>query len=159
MDDDVLLISGGCSLLARQCFFLSWNFAKFQPEKIWFRPIQRIFHETKKFTQIHHISILLLLFFKSSDCCDEFQSVAKNIERFYFFFFLLSFLVCNLIWLNCFLDDRHFGYITKIPFPPPGLNQLCKPLKCRWWDSFVPSSYTLGKTVLLLEVSRTRTIE
>jgi len=121
MDDDVLLISGGCSLLARQCFFLSWNFAKFQPEKIWFRPIQRIFHETKKFTQIHHISILLLLFFKSSDCCDEFQSVAKNIERFYFFFFLLSFLVCNLIWLNCFLDDRHFGYITKIPFPPPVL--------------------------------------
>ncbi len=29
-------------------------------------------------------------------------------------FFLLSYLVRSQIWLNYFLDDRHFGYITKI---------------------------------------------
>jgi hypothetical protein len=28
-------------------------------------------------------------------------------------FFLLSFLVCRPIWLNYFLSDHHFGYITK----------------------------------------------
>ncbi len=27
--------------------------------------------------------------------------------------FLLSYLVCNPIWLNYFLYDRHLGYITK----------------------------------------------
>jgi hypothetical protein len=29
------------------------------------------------------------------------------------FFFLLSYLVRSQIWLNYFLDDRHFAYITK----------------------------------------------
>jgi hypothetical protein len=28
-------------------------------------------------------------------------------------FFLHSYLVLSQIWLNYFLDDRHFGYITK----------------------------------------------
>jgi hypothetical protein len=28
----------------------------------------------------------------------------------FFLFFLPSCLVCNQIWLNCFLDDRQFGY-------------------------------------------------
>jgi hypothetical protein len=26
---------------------------------------------------------------------------------------ILSYLVCSQIWLNHFLDDRHFAYITK----------------------------------------------
>jgi hypothetical protein len=28
-------------------------------------------------------------------------------------FFLLSYLVCSQIWLNCLLDDCHFNYIRK----------------------------------------------
>jgi hypothetical protein len=30
-----------------------------------------------------------------------------------YIYFLLSYLVRSQIWLNYFLDDRHFGYITK----------------------------------------------
>jgi hypothetical protein len=30
-----------------------------------------------------------------------------------YIFFLHSYLVRSQIWLNHFLDDRHFGYITK----------------------------------------------
>ncbi len=41
----------------------------------------------------------------------QFQQVAKNIEG--FCFLILSYFVCNQIWLNYFLDDYHFGYITK----------------------------------------------
>jgi hypothetical protein len=29
-------------------------------------------------------------------------------------FFLLSYLVCNQIWLNHLRDDGHFSYITKL---------------------------------------------
>jgi hypothetical protein len=36
---------------------------------------------------------------------------AKNIEG--FCFLILSYLVCSQIWLNYFMDDYHFGYITK----------------------------------------------
>jgi hypothetical protein len=39
--------------------------------------------------------------------------VAKNIRRKFFWTILLSFQVCSQIWLNNFLDDCHFGYITK----------------------------------------------
>jgi hypothetical protein len=53
------------------------------------------------------------LFFKSPDFYDKFQQVAKNIKGFCFFFVLLSYLLYNQIWLNYFLNDRHFGYITK----------------------------------------------
>jgi hypothetical protein len=31
----------------------------------------------------------------------------------FFFFFELSYLVCNQIWLNYFVDDCHFDYIIK----------------------------------------------
>jgi len=39
--------------------------------------------------------------------------IAQEYRRFLSFFFLLSYLVCSQIWLNYFLDDYHFGYITK----------------------------------------------
>jgi hypothetical protein len=45
---------------------------------------------------------------------DKFQKVAKNIEGFFIKKIpLLSYLVCNQIWLNYFMDNCHFGYITK----------------------------------------------
>ncbi len=46
---------------------------------------------------------------------DNFQKVAKNIEGFLFYFFLKlpSYLLCSQIFLNYFLDDCHFGYVTK----------------------------------------------
>jgi hypothetical protein len=50
---------------------------------------------------------------RSPDCYDKFQEVAKNIEGSRFFFFLISYLGYSKIWLNYFLDDCHFGYITK----------------------------------------------
>jgi len=43
---------------------------------------------------------------------DKFQQVAKNIERFWWFF-LLSYLVCSHNWLNHLMDNHHFSYITK----------------------------------------------
>lgn len=37
---------------------------------------------------------------------------SKNIERFWpFFIFIFSF---SQSWLNCFMDDCHFGYVTKL---------------------------------------------
>jgi hypothetical protein len=53
--------------------------------------------------------------FELPESYDDFQKVAKNIEGFFFFFFsffppLPSYVVCNQIWLNYFLDDRQFGY-------------------------------------------------
>jgi hypothetical protein len=57
-------------------FFFSGNFVKFQPEKydfnlkkIWFQPIQRIFHG--KVTQICQIS--KVIFFKYSNFYDNLQ--------------------------------------------------------------------------------------
>jgi hypothetical protein len=56
---------------------------------------------------------------KSPDFHDKFQYVAKNIEEGFIYLFInkifpLSYLVCNQIWLNYFVNDHHFGYITKI---------------------------------------------
>jgi hypothetical protein len=46
---------------------------------------------------------------------NKFQQAAKNIEGFcfLFLFFLVSYLVYSQIWLNYFLKDCHFDYITK----------------------------------------------
>jgi hypothetical protein len=41
------------------------------------------------------------------------SSVSNQEYRKILFFFILSYLVCNQIWLNYFLDDHHFDYITK----------------------------------------------
>jgi len=46
------------------------------------------------------------------------QKVAKNIQGFWFFF-LLSYLVCDQIWLNHLMDDHHFSYITKLERKTP----------------------------------------
>jgi hypothetical protein len=54
----------------------------------------------------------LIFKFSNSQSCDNFQKVAKNIKGI-LFFSLLSYLLCNQIWLNYFLDDCHFGYITN----------------------------------------------
>ncbi len=48
---------------------------------------------------------------KSPESYDNFQKVTKNIKGFYFF--LPSYLLHSQIWLNFFLDDRHFANITK----------------------------------------------
>lgn len=48
---------------------------------------------------------------KSPESYDNFQKVAKNIKGFYFS--LPSYLLHSQIWLNFFLDDRHFANITK----------------------------------------------
>jgi hypothetical protein len=63
-----------------------------------------------KMAQIRHI-----LNFKNSNLLDFYNNlkkVAKNIKGFCFFS-LYSYLLCSQIWLNYFLDDCHFGYITK----------------------------------------------
>ncbi len=39
------------------------------------------------------------------------NKAGKNIEGFFVFFFLLSYLVCSQIWLNHLMDDHHFSYI------------------------------------------------
>jgi hypothetical protein len=49
---------------------------------------------------------------KLPDFSQNLQKVAKNIEGGILFFSLLSYLGCSQIWLNCFMDDCHFGYIT-----------------------------------------------
>lgn len=77
---------------------LNTKFCQISTWKIWFQPIERIFQG--KIPQIPKIF------------CNKFQYVAKNVEDF-LFYFLLSYLVCSPIWLNYFLDDHHFDYITK----------------------------------------------
>jgi hypothetical protein len=47
------------------------------------------------------------------DFSHNLQKVAKNIEVGILFFSLLLYLGCSQIWLNCFMDDCHFGYITN----------------------------------------------
>jgi hypothetical protein len=44
---------------------------------------------------------------------DNFEESSQEYGRILYFIFLLSYLVYSQIWLNCFLDDHHFGYITK----------------------------------------------
>jgi hypothetical protein len=70
---------------------------------------------TKDFSRKKIVQICQISNFKNSkspESCDNFQRVPKNIKRFCYFG-LSSYLLCNQIWLNYFLDDRHFGYITK----------------------------------------------
>jgi hypothetical protein len=38
---------------------------------------------------------------------------SKEHRRILYIVFLLSYLLCSQIWLNYFLDDHHFDYITK----------------------------------------------
>ncbi len=84
---------GGPSL---PVFFFSGNFVKFQTWKIWFRPIQRIFHG--KMTQIRQIS--KIYFFKYSNFYNKLQKVAKSIEGFWFFSAFISRMLPNLAKLS-----------------------------------------------------------
>jgi hypothetical protein len=93
-----------------QCFF-SWQiFAEFRPEKYDFDLFTGFFME--KIIQIRQI-LTTSFFFKSPDFYHKFPPVGSQDYRRILLFFLLSCLVCSQIWLNCFLNDRHFGYIKK----------------------------------------------
>ncbi len=97
------------------CFFYWQIFAKFQPEKYDFGlSIQKKISWEKwaKFAKFW-----IKKNSTSPKSYDNLQKVAKEYRRILFFFFFLvlpSYLVCSQIWLNYFLDDCHFGYITKI---------------------------------------------
>ncbi len=70
--------------------------------------------------------------------------ILKDIEGFFVFFFLLSYLVCSQIWLNHLMDDRHFSYIyitTKLtPKKIKPESSTCRQLEhfyhiCQWRPS------------------------
>ncbi len=63
--------------------------------------------------RVRFIYLFIFIFFKLSNFYDKFQPRIKKYSVFFFFLFRLSYLVCSQIWLNYFLDDCHFGYITK----------------------------------------------
>ncbi len=88
--------------------------------KIWFWPIQRIFHG-KKMAQI--IRILWWVLIIGS------QEYKKNSG-----FSLLSYLACSQIWLNRIIDDHHFIYITKLGKKNP--KYFGNMVKKNWWNLF-----------------------
>ncbi len=97
----------------KSVFLLLANFRQILTWKIWFWQVQRIFHEKKK-TQICGDWFWRDFFFKLQEFCDKFQYVAKNIEGFKKKKKKeLSYLLYRQIWLNYFLKDCHFGYLTK----------------------------------------------
>ncbi len=65
-------------------------------------------------------------------------------------FFLLSYLTCSQIWLNYFLDDRHFDYMTK------SLKKPCFMLSeaANTWGIF-PRCAELGRAVGYFEIAPT----
>jgi hypothetical protein len=78
--------------------------------------MQRISHG-KSGPNSRDFEFLFYIFFKLPDFYDKFQYVAEEYRTilffFFLFFFLLSYRVCSQIWLNYFMNDQHFGYITK----------------------------------------------
>jgi len=94
-----------CRNVAYQCFFLLANFVCqiLTYKKNDFK-LYKGFFTVKKMTLI------------SPDLYDKFQEVGscQEYRRILFFFSLLSYLVCSQIWLNYFVNDHHFDYITKI---------------------------------------------
>jgi hypothetical protein len=79
--------------------------------KLWFWPIEKIFYwkflpKIARFFEEKNS--------KLSNFSHNLQKVAKNIEGGIMFLSLLSYLGCSQIWLNCFMDDCHFGYITNL---------------------------------------------
>ncbi len=75
---------------------------------IWFQPILRISHGEKcpKFARFWRDFFQIAKFF---------EQVAVEIQEYrrILFFLLLSYRVCNQVWLNYFVNDSHFGYFTK----------------------------------------------
>jgi len=48
--------------------------------------------------------------------------------------FLFSYLVDKQIWLNCLMDDRHFGYNTKMKIKPCFGGRVWLPSKSDWGE-------------------------
>jgi len=97
------------SLLFGPTFLLLANFHQIPTWKIWFQPIERIFHERnspnlpdfeKKILPIARFSLLVPV--HSQKCW----------RILIFSYFHIS--TCGQIWLNHFGDDSHLGYITKL---------------------------------------------
>jgi hypothetical protein len=59
---------------------------------------------------------------KLSDFHDKFQEVAKNIERFFFFFFSFHTFISNMLpnLAKSSYGDYHFSYITRLKNKNPG---------------------------------------
>ncbi len=102
------------------------NFAKVQIEKYDFNQQKGFFKE--KFPKFPRFFII------------SFSRQPKMQKA--FCSFLLSYLVCSPIWLNYFLDDHHFDYITKSCYlhnnhlQPPTTSVLYLP-------TYIGSSYRL----------------
>ncbi len=99
-----LMLNGSTLLMILTVFLLLVNFCQLLTWKIWFQPIERIFHEKMD----PNSADIEFFFFKLPDLYDKFQLDSQNTEQFYFL--LLSYLVCYQIWLNYFENDHHFGY-------------------------------------------------
>ncbi len=93
-----------------KCFFYWRIFAKFGPEKYDFELYKVLFKEKgPKFARFWR---------KKTPYCQMFMISSRlpvdSLEYSWILcFFLLSYLVCSQIWLNCFLDHCHFDYFTK----------------------------------------------
>ncbi len=92
-----------------QCFFYWWILTKFQPEKYDFDLHNGFF--MRKVNGPNSPDFVIQKF--------EIARVLRWLpegsqeDRRILCFFLPSYLLCSQIWLNYFLDDYHFGYITK----------------------------------------------
>ncbi len=97
-----------------QCVFFGRNIARFRPEKYNFDLCKGFCTEQwPKFARFPKKKGS-----RSLDFYDKFHQVAMNKEG-SCFFFLLSYLGCNRIWLNHLRDDGHFSYITKLQKKTP----------------------------------------
>jgi hypothetical protein len=68
----------------------------------------------KKDPNLPHFEDFILFYFPNRQIFnDNFKESSQEYRRILYFTFLLSYLVYSQIWLNYFLDDHHFGYITK----------------------------------------------
>jgi len=107
--------------------FLGVKFHPISTWKIWFQPIQRIFHENVDPNSAN----FEVMFFQIANFYDKFNRQPKIFLK--YIFFLLSYLVCSQIYLNHLMDDCHFNYITKLENLEINGNSkkhIWNPLKC-----------------------------
>jgi hypothetical protein len=98
------------SCLPKSMFLYRQKFVKFWPENYDFDLYKGFFIE-KKCPKLQ--DFWKKKKFKLPDFSHNLQKVAKKIEGGILCFSLLLYLGCSQIWLNCFMDDSHFGYITN----------------------------------------------
>jgi hypothetical protein len=92
---------------AIHCFFNWWNFANYALKNM-------ISTHTKHFSWEKWPKFARFRILKIPNSQALWQLPEGSQEyRMILFFFLTSYLLCSQIWQNYFLDDRHFGYITK----------------------------------------------